>query len=477
MSLFRQSSYAAIAALALAGSRFALAAIVARRISAIEFGTFVYAQWLVDIAFLVCSLGATGAVSRYVAQYRDDPERLKEFLRHWPAWSGVLPLVAGCMVLIGAWLSGMKVDFPLAAALIVWAIMSAAWLLQTAALTGLQRFDLILAANLLAGAIMLLGAWLVPAGSNMLVDLFWVMAAAAGAGALIGVSQTFGSRSLRHSPSSRFEELDWTSIRRYALNMWLISLLWSLLWSRGELPVVKYFLGEAGVARYSAVQTLFSGAIQGVMLGLSAVAPQLTSLWGAGRREEALLLAQKIMNIQLLICGAAAIILIYFGPELLSLVFGGIYRDQAPSLAVISVGLISMVVANQNHILQIETNGVFTRNSSLVGVVLLFFCSSGLIYLFDVPGAAYSRALVMISLSAISIYFFAKQWGLKYIAFGNYVFVGFVLGGSVLVVSTGPEVDLLARQLYCLASLTVLLLGVKDFGGGSLAIALLKRRW
>ena len=91
------------------------------------------------------------------------------------------------------------------------------------------------------------------------------------------------------------------------LNIWITALLWALVWSRGELPIVRAFLGDSGVAHYSAALTLLGGAIAGVSLGIGGVAPQLTRLWGEGKHAEALATARRVMDIQVLLCGGAAL--------------------------------------------------------------------------------------------------------------------------------------------------------------------------
>lgn len=377
-------------------------------------------------------------------------------------------------MLLGAGLSGLSLEWRLALPLAVWAAAGGSWLLQTAALTGLQRFDYILASNLLAGGVMVAGAWLVGERTDALAMRYWVMAAASALAALIGMVRVGRERS-RAAGAAGGEAIDWPSIRSYALNMWLISLLWSLVWSRGELPIVKYYTGEAGVAQYSAVQTLFGGAMQGVMLGLSAAAPQLTTLWGNDRKDEALGLARKLMNIQLVICAGVALILILFGRELLRGVFGPGYEGQAASLAIISAGLISMVVANQNHILQIETNGVYTRNSALLGVLLLFGVSVAAISHLGVPGAAMARGSVMLLLSLLTVIIFSARWGARHVSIMNCILVAAVVGLAVVAVGVWEGSLLVRVGLFC-GALAVLAIGLRGPQGGNLMGGLLKLR-
>src|SRR4051812_39545809 len=100
-SLAHQSAWAAGAAILMSASRILVMSIIARKLRADVFGQFAYAQWLVDISILTCSLGATGAVSRYLAEFRADPGRSAAFLRRWTIAALVMPCLSGVAAVIG----------------------------------------------------------------------------------------------------------------------------------------------------------------------------------------------------------------------------------------------------------------------------------------------------------------------------------------------------------------------------------------
>ena len=97
------SAWAAAAAIVLTVARFLFAAILARRLSLTDFGQYVYGQWLADLTFMVCSLGAMGAISRYVAEFRHDPGLLTAVVRRWRPFALGLPWVAAAAVPFAAW--------------------------------------------------------------------------------------------------------------------------------------------------------------------------------------------------------------------------------------------------------------------------------------------------------------------------------------------------------------------------------------
>ena len=423
MSLLRQSALAAMSAIVLSGSRFAFTAILARRLSLENFGHFAYAQWLVDIAFLVCALGATGAVSRYAAEFRSDEIKLESFMRAWRRWALGLPLLGGIVVLIGAWMSGYEHDAWAKLMLSVWAASSGFMAMQMAALSGFQRFELIFRSNLIFAIIILLGSWLLPTNFMGPTALFALMAVASSVASLPGIIM-IGRR--KNVDAHQLSADQTRKIRNYALNMWLVALLWSLVWSRGELPVVRAHLGDAGVASYVAVLTLFGGAIQGVMLGVSAIAPELTRLWGSDRKEEALKLARSVMDMQLLVCGITLAMFICLGPELLTLLFGENYRIQANTLAILGFGLLAIAFSTQNHLLQIATDGRFSRDSSLAGLLALVALSLTLIPSFGLIGAALTRSCTMILLIGLTIIKYQNIQKEKFLNYHNLIIIFFI---------------------------------------------------
>ena len=459
LSLFRQSAWAAAAAVTLTAARFALVAVVARRLSQAGFGQFAYAQWLVDLTFLVCSFGATGVVSRYAAEYRTRPERLAALMVRWRPFAFGLPVLASGAVLLGALLSGLHLNATALSMLTIWTAANGLWAMQTAALAGLQRFDLIFRANALAAVIMLAGVLVLPLQGEDIAMLFGLMAIACGAAATVGIHAV---RQLTAGAVGSIEPDGWRSIRGYAFNIWITALLWSLVWSRGEMPVVRAYLGDAGVAQYAAALTLFGWAIQGVMLAVSGVAPQLTMLWGSGRRDEAIAIARSVMDVQLLFCGAGALLLICLGPELVSLAFGSTYREAAEPLAIFAVGLVAMAMSSQNHMLQIATEARFSRNTMLFGLVLMFCAAMLLTPVYGLNGAAFARSGTMLLLTVVSLVVVTRRWGRDSVSSRNVLIVAIVIGVSAIAVASDYASALGFRVVLLGMTLALLTLSMQD---------------
>lgn len=437
MSLIRKSSYAALTALVIAGSRFLLLAILARRLSTAGFGQFAYAQWLVDIAFLAVAFGANGVASRYLAEFGNDTSRRTLLMRRWLPWALGLPLLAGGAAAAAASFSGLRLSSAGYAALGAWTIGNGWWAMQTAALIGQQRFDLILRANLTASTIIILGAALLPLENSSPEILFICMAFAT----LLACS--FGIRhNLAHfakAAGTQGIELPWGRIRAYALNVWLTGLLLSLVWSRGELPVVRAHLGDHGVGQYTATLALFFGATHAVMVWVGGIAPHLTTLWGSEQKEEALRLARKLSDAQMLISGIAAVLLASLAPEILSLAFGSAYREGALPLAILLLALVTLSGSVHNHLLQLSTNGTFNRNVALGGVVLLYAAALMAVPWLGINGAAIARALTMWAVFLSLLFMVRRLWGHAALSGRNSVVAIGVISLPAILVSGGSS--------------------------------------
>lgn len=469
MSILRHSAWAASAAVVLTVARFGLSAILARRLTQVGFGQFAYAQWMVDLAFLVCSLGATAVASRYIAEFRSRPDRLAQLIARWRPFAFGLPVLASAAVTIGAMVSGLHLEASTSLALAAWAFASGLWSMQTAALSGLQRFDLVFRANLVAAVIMLLGSLLLPLAGDHEALLFALMASASMTAAMVGITATWH---LADGSLKVIEPESWRGIRGYALNMWITGLLWSLVWSRGEMPIVRAYLGDSGVAHYAAAMALFGGAMQGVMLAVSGVAPQLTLLWGSERRDEAIATARSVMDVQLLFCSAGAMALICLGPELVSLVYGNAYRQASAPLAVLAIGLLAMATSCQNYLLQIATDGRFSRNITMLGLIALFGAAFMLTPSYGLIGAAFARSSAMLLLAVIAVAGMARRWGRVAIGWRNVLVTTVAVGASSLAVTWMGNGSLLARFVILCIAVLVLVLSMRDRHGRLLSLAL-----
>ena len=462
MSIRIHIAWSSAAAVLLTGSRFVLLAILARRLDSHALGLYAYAQWMVDIGLLVASLGATGAASRYIAEYRSRPGLMQTFLRLWRIPSFLLPLLGSVIVVLGAKLTGAELDSEGLGTLMLWALFAGLWAMQTAVLIGLQRFDVIFLANLLAAAVMVLGAAYIPITSQDPSTVFLIMASGCAVAYMTGLLPI---QRLRRSQAGTAERLDTASIIRYCTNVWITALLWSLLWSRGEFPLVRHFLGDAQLAYYTVALSLVGGAIAGVMLGLSGIAPQVTRYLGEAKLDEAVRLCRKVGDWQLLLSGGAAAVLIWLAPELLRIAFGPAFTTSASALSLLAAGLPALSFAMHNHMLQIQTDARFNRNTSLVGLTVLGVAAISLIPSFGIEGAAIARASTLSLLAVLSAVYFSTSVGSAGVNWTGFATVMFVTAGSAMAVVLFPAAPFWIRAMLALTIPLVYVFIIRDTDG------------
>jgi O-antigen/teichoic acid export membrane protein len=462
MSLGRQSRDAAVAAIVTSAARMFLVAILARRLVPASFGQFVYAQWLVDISILVCSFGAPAAASRYAAEFGRDPALLSGFLRRWCGWAAGASVAAAVGTVAAIWLSGLQLGPAGYACLFAWSAAQGLWTMQTATLAGCQRFDVISQANIVFAAVIGAGVWLLPIAEPPPALLFALMASAVAAAACVGLFTVIRRTRVSPAPPDRAQ---WHSIHNYASNMWVTALLTSLVWSRGEYPLVRGVLGDEGLARYAAPMALFAGGVQLVMLATAGVAPYLTDLWGRGRREPAVVLAGRIVNLQLLGCGIVALTLTFLDGALLELVFGPAYRDGQRVLPILSLALVGLALSAPNHLVQLATDGRFNRNVIVVGVALLFIFALLLVPTAGIPGAALARASTMIVVALATGTLAIRLFGATLVPVRNFGVVTAVVLGAMVLVMLFPDFNLRGRILFLFGTVLILAVTLRSDDG------------
>jgi O-antigen/teichoic acid export membrane protein len=435
VSLIRHSAWSAGSAIAMMGSRFALLALLARHMEPAVFGVFAYSQWLVEITFLVVNLGATGTIARYSAEYRHMPSFAASLLRSWRPYSLLLPMVGALATVAAAGLSrvhGSSAEYSL---LLVWAFANGVRAMHEAALAGLQRFDLVFRSNFMCGVLMLAGS-LSTLTFPSLQRAYLIMAVAAGASCVVGISSIWSDTG---GPADPLPKRAVSEIRQYAVRIWITAVLWNLVWSRGEVPILRHELGDPAVARYAVALSLYGGAVAAVMLGIGGLAPQITRMRVEESEVAAAGLCRRAMDLQLLICGLAASFIVWFSPDLMSAFYGHKYTASAGFLVVLAIGLPAMSLATHNHLLQISTGANYSLYSTLIGAVALAGIAYVGISIEGEIGAAMARSAVVLSLGLATAVISRRRWGVGSVSFGNLSSVSICLACSGCVVIYLPD--------------------------------------
>ena len=251
-------------------------------------------------------------------------------------------------------------------------------------------------------------------------------------------------------------DLNLTMIKNFGINIWITSLVSALVWSRGELLIVRSEMGVDSVAVYSIALSLAGIATQGLMILTGALGPHLTQMWGDGKSVEAIDLCRRITDILTLSAGILTIFLTAFAPELIRYTYGPAYAVATVTLSILGIGTIGLTSAAANQLLQIKTNGVYSRNINLVGAVCLYMVAILMTKLLGINGAALSRIFTQIAIGSISLYFAYRLVSAHTVKWLNQIKMWFIVM-SVIIFHFMEERTLYTRILeFGISSFTLL---------------------
>lgn len=369
MTLAKNTALTALAGVILSGGRLFLNIYLARHLRIEAYGAFAFSQWAIEMLALLFAAGVPGAATRFFAEFSTNAMATRAFERWFLKRALIIiPLAAVAAAGLGmATLPGGGVRRLLLFA--GWGGAVASSSLLTARAQGLRRFARITVASTfyilcIFGCLVALRSGHFKAQQAILAVVLatWVNAA----------TLMMPSRSHRSMQPGQTAIFNIEVIGKYAWNVWLAGLVSALVWSRAELAIVKLALGAKALGVYSAGLSIAALATQGLMLLTGALGPHLVQLWGSGRREECISLARDLTDL-LAACAAAGVIFILaFAPHLVHMLYGPRYAGADSLLAVLAVGVLGLVASPLKEIVQIETNGAFSRNVNAVGAVILF---------------------------------------------------------------------------------------------------------
>jgi O-antigen/teichoic acid export membrane protein len=163
------------------------------------------------------------------------------------------------------------------------------------------------------------------------------------------------------------------------------------------------------------------------------------------------------------------------GPEILSFIFGVQYREHSRTLAILSIGLVSIALSNQNHVLQIASNGRFSLTISLIGLFSLMGMSLVIVPSLAVEGAGIARAVTMTMMAFITAYVSIRKWGREAAALRNLVFVSSLLLGTVCMLNAWSEQTWVVRSGLLGCNIAVLSFAIRTSNGRSYFSLVTKR--
>lgn len=372
-----------------------LATILLARFLGVErFGSYIFILWLVEMSYLICSVGLAGAATRFypqtIAQF-DGPE--KNF-GNWYFWRALISLLlSACFSVFAVASFSGNAGLTLYSIIFIFSLVSSAYLLLVARSQGLFQFKYYAVASVVQNIITVLGVMVL--GRAIKVHDFFLLAIASQLAAILILVRPIVVKSvhLQFLPFNKSKTFD-----VYSKNIWLTNIGSALLWSRGELPLVKSQYGDFFVGFYSVALTLSGLVNQAVNILTGALWPQIAKMWEVDRRElEKLFFATT--SLLLFTASLAAAFLIIFSDYLILLIFGEQYGESINLVVLLSVGTLGLTSASGNMIMQASSNGAFSRNITFVGIFLLFTSVTVMMSLYGIQGAAAAKSATQIILS------------------------------------------------------------------------------
>ena len=406
MALIRNTFWSGVAAIALSGGRFLLAIFLAKKLGVEEYGSFVYSQWIVDTTCLVCALGLPGLGSRFFAEFGN---QTNGFMQQFQRLYFLYGLLAICLAFGGALIAVKLFDSMKtmdAILLSLWAAVSMAWTLTVSRAQGTQMFKKIAASNLVYVALITVGC-IFFLRVDFKVDIRSIVALMAGATLIAAFVAWTPSQNL--IKCNQLSDLNFGSLRSYAIAIWATSLVGALVWSRGEIIIIRSELDFSQLAIYSSAISLTGIGVQGLMLLTGALAPHMTSLWGAGKINEAITLCCKLTDILTLVASILVLFIINFSPEIIKYTFGSEYESASNILAIASFGVLGLAgAASVNQLVSIKSNGRFGLLINCLGAGILFLVGLPLVKFFGVYGAALIRIIIQNGIGVLTLYYAKK---------------------------------------------------------------------
>ncbi|MCX5724502.1 MAG: lipopolysaccharide biosynthesis protein [Nitrospirae bacterium] len=442
MSLVRHTSWSAAGNIMNVIGRMAVTVILARRLGPELFGLFVFVQWLIEMTFLIYSVGLTGVATRFFPRSAGmDRDLIPGFNRWFLRVGALVVLLTSCFATVAVQVFSDLGRVAPVTVVTFWAATSSVWALLGARAQGLFQFKRFVASSTLYVAVALVGLALPQIGGDFLGAMLAVATANLAAGACCVMDIFDGKRISHNEPLAAADSI---LIRSYATNSWLTAIVASLVWSRGEISVVKGHLGEMAVGYYSVGLTISGIVNQGIGLFTGALWPHIARAWDKGDRDELWRFSSCVTNLLMLMAGLSAGFVMCFAPYLVALLFGERFVSSSRLVLILALGPLGLASGCAHLVIQASANGKFARDVTMVGGIALFVAAFVLIPSFGIEGAAVARSATQIGAAGVTLSWLGKVLGPRAGTHQNvrsFVLLVALAGSLAVLLSIGLELQ------------------------------------
>ena len=458
MSLIRSTAWSALGAVLLSVGRVLTVAVLARKLDVPDFGRLVFSQWIADMAFILLGFGLNGAGSRYFAEFQSQRVNMLRFQSWFARGAFVVVLCVGTAAPVAAWAFGQHLSPAQLALQSIWSACSAAWGLLISRAYGLARFKQIVLSNSVLGIVGVAGALACPThASDSLTFALATMTLSNG----LAVLCAWRTMDVKQTATPVEAPISYPRLAGFAFNVWISGVVSAFVWSRGELSIVRLQRTLEETAHYSAALSLSSISISGITMLTGALTPHITSLWGARRYEEGILLSRRFTDCLLLVSGVLGAFIICFAAELLRVCFGTKYSQSFQVLSILGVGSVGFAAFACNLLTTLKTDARFNRNANTCAAGVLIALALVLVPARGADGAAISRSAVLMGVGLAAMLYTTLAIDRRAVSWPN-VAITFATVLAACAVLNQTELPLALRAASFLVSSALLAIFIRD---------------
>jgi O-antigen/teichoic acid export membrane protein len=392
---FANSLYKAASIPVEKGSRVVLMLAAAPALGAAAFGSYQFAATLTTFLMLCTEMGLGVWTTRTLARDRSRAAVLVGTALRMRGLA-VVPYLVAMAVVVAALVPGdLRVAIIFLAPI---AIGNAVVDYAATVFRGFERFQDEAVLNVVR-ALLTMGAGL---GALALSPTVGGLGAAVLAGTSVSAGAAFllfakRYRLVGRGAGSRFDRDVARAALAQGIPLWMVTLI-SLLYFRGDVLLMRIFVGDAEIGAYSAAYKIFEGA--GILPGviLAGAFPPLARAHGDPARQRRW---ERLLVVMLLALGAAAGAALYAGDaRIIALVFGRGYQRALPSLRILSLA-VPLLYLNGALTSILIARDLERRNLLLAVLMLVVNTGANLILIprLGGPGAAWATLLTEAALT------------------------------------------------------------------------------
>jgi len=436
----RNTALGFVSGVAVALTGFIGNAIAARLLGPDGMGVVAYAVWCVTVATTIAGLGFGLVLQRYIPNLRAEGKHDEaEGLIGMTARISMVASVVGSVLLLGwLYLPGRSaIETPSEASQMVVIGLVLAWFLcwrmadiYLNYLKGEQRFSEFASVSTVSALIKLIvmgfGAW-----------LFGV------AGALAAYVGSYLVPAFRSWPLLRKKGGVSHGLRRqivsFALGSWSTGVIGGLVFGRTEIVFLEHYADISAVGIFAAAATLTDTAMQLTPLLLSALLPYFSQQHGLGANEYMRRLYRTISSLIALIAVPLCVGMAAIAPVLVPLLFGSEFHHAVPVASVLLItGAVTSLGVTTVYLIYSTGKVGFLLISNALGLAATIALGFLVIPHFGLMGAAWSRALVQVSMVALEAWYVTRRLGFAppYRALGMISLAAFLQGAVAYVLIT-----------------------------------------